>query len=316
MQSAFPYGNSDSTREVRLAGLAAKQHGVVSFAQLRALGYSTHAIYDRVAQHRLNRLHRGVYAVGHTKISLRARWLAATMACGSQAVLSHRAAAALHELRAAPYGPIDVTATSRHDIDGIRCHRVRALAPEDSIQIDGIPVTTIARLFLDLAEQLPARQFHVTLEAAQRADLLNVIHIKALIERSPGRHGAKPLSEAIENLEDEPPWTQSELERRFRALTQSSGLPQPQFNVLVDELLVDCFWPQHNLVVEVDGWTFHKTRQAFEADRRKDAQLVTAGRRVLRLTHRRLRDEARAVARELGTLLSAGTASASGRSDR
>jgi hypothetical protein len=316
MTPAPGYEASGDTRGRRLAALAACQHGLVTRAQLDALGFPSAAIGRRVRDGHLHRLHRAVYAVGHTKISVRARWLAATLACGPHAVLSHRAAAALYELRAAPSGLIDVTAPARHRVPGVRCHFVRRLDPADATTVDGIPVTTLARLFLDLSEQLPTRQLNSTLEAAQRAELLNVKLITAQIDRSNGRRGVKPLAEAIEQLQDEPPWTQSELERRFRALTQAAGLPPPGFNVIVDGELVDCFWPHPNLVVEVDGWRFHKTRKAFEDDRRRDAKLVAAGRRVVRFTYRRVRDEPHAVARELSRLLNGRAGSAPGRSDQ
>ena len=209
MSPGSEYGNPDASRDLQLAALAATQHGVVSWFQLREIGFTKHAIHARVAAGRLHRIHRGVYAVGHTKISVRAGWLAATLACGSEAMLSYRAAAALWELRAAPSGPTDVTAVLAHRLPGIRCHVARHLHPDDRTKIDGIPVTTVSRLLLDLAETYNPRQLRSTLEAAQRADLLNLGKLHALMARSPGRHGLKPLSDALNDLEDEAPWTQS-----------------------------------------------------------------------------------------------------------
>jgi very-short-patch-repair endonuclease len=303
MQSGSAYGNPGDTR---LAELAARQHGTVATRQLRALGYSKRAIHDRVAAGRLHRLHRGVYAVGHTRMSMRGRWMAAVLACGPGAVLSHHAAAALWGLRSAPAGPIDVTATSRHDIDGIRCHLAQTIHPDDRTTIDAIPATSIARVLLDLAEILHAQRLRSTLEAAQRADLLNINAVHALIDRSPGRHGLKSLQAAISQLHDEAPWTQSELERAFLELTRHAHLPEPQTNVFVAGQLVDCLWREHNLIVELDGWTFHKTKRAFEGDREKDARLVLADWRVVRLTYKRVRYESESVARDLTLLLGAG----------
>ncbi len=291
---------------MQLAALAAVQHGVVSAVQLREIGFTKHAIHTRVAGGRLHRVHRGVYAVGHTKISLRGRWMAAVLACGSEAVLSHRAAAALWELRAAPSGLIDVTAALAHCLPGIRCHVARQLHPDDRATIDSIPVTTVSRLLLDLAETDNSRRLHSTLEAAQRAGLLNVNHLRSQIARSPGRHGLKPLVEAIHDLKDEAPWTQSELERQFLELLRQHELPEPHCNVVVDGVVVDFHWPAYNLIVEIDGFKYHRTRASFEADRRRDARHAVAGRRTVRLTHQRIVYEQRELLGDLRALLSAG----------
>jgi very-short-patch-repair endonuclease len=231
--------------------------------------------------------------------------MAAVLACGPGAVLSHRAAAAVHDLRASTTGPIDVTSTRRHSLRGIRCHYAHSLAPADTTTVDGIPVTTVARLCLDLAETLGPQQLRSTLEAAQRRDLLNFIALDALIARSRGRHGIKPLTEALGQLRDEAPWTQSELERRFLELIRAAGLPEPQCNVSVDGIVVDFYWPQQRLVVEVDGFRFHKTRRAFEEDRRRDARHAVAGRRVIRPTHERIVHRPQALLSDLVRLLSA-----------
>jgi len=315
MSPGSEYGNPDESRDLQLAALAAIQHGVVSWLQLREIGFTKHAVHARVAAGRLHRVHRGVYAVGHTKISLRARWMAAVLACGPEAVLSHRAAAALLELRAAPSGPIDVTAAAlAHRLPGIRCHVARQLHPDDRTKIDGIPVTTLSRLLLDLAETDNPRRLRSTLEAAQRADLLNVLHLEATMARSPGRHSLKPLAAALEQLNDEAPWTQSELETRFLELVRHAGLPAPHCNVVVDGVPVDFHWPAHNLIVEVDGFRYHRTRASFEDDRRRDTRHAVAGRRSVRLTHQRIVYEQREMLSDLRKLISAGPArGASGR---
>ena len=277
----------------------------MSRAQLYTLGYGRHAIQHRADSGRLHRIHRGVYAVGHTTISLRGRWLAAVLACGSDAVLSHRDAATLHDLRPVSSGRIDVTATSRHRIDGIDCHYVRVLHADDWVIVDGIPVTSVSRTFLDVAETFTARGLGSTLEQAQRQNKFDLRLIQAVIARSPGRRGLKPLGEALVQLTDEPPWTQSDLEDLLRALIRDADLPQPETNVFIEGELVDFAWRQHKLIVEVDGWTFHKTKRSFEDDRRRDAKLVLAGWRVVRFTYDQVRYEPQAVARTLTTLLRA-----------
>ena len=295
----------DVQRDQQLARLAARQHGVVATAQLRAIGFTAQAIHRRIQAGRLHRLHRGVYAVGHARISLRGRWMAATLACGPGAVLSHRAAAALWGLCATFWGPIDVSAPTRHDIPGIRCHLVRRLRPDDATTRDGIPVTAVNRTLLDLAEVLRPQPLRTTLEAAQRLDLLDPKRLQEFCARSPGRHGLKPLRAALQDLHDEAPWTQSGLERRFLELVREAGLPEPQTNVFVAGEVVDCYWPQHRLVVEVDSFKFHKTRRSFEADRRKDAKLQMTGIRVARFTDERIDQHPRALVRDLDRLLAA-----------
>jgi very-short-patch-repair endonuclease len=301
MQVVIDYQSPDDTR---LAELAAGQHGVTSRLQLGTIGFSKQAIQTRLGGGRLHRIHRGVYAVGHTDVSLKGRWMAAVLACGPGAVLSHRDAATLHELRRVSSGGIDVTATTRHDIAGINCHFVRSLHPEDATVADGIPVTSVSRTLLDLAESLSRRQFRATLEQAERERTLDVRQLEAVLARSRGRHGLKPCAEALSRLRgDDEPWTQSKLEQTFLQLTRSYDLPVPQMNVYVAGELVDCCWPEQRLIVEVDGWSFHRTKRSFEADRERDAKLVEAGWRVVRFTHDRVTHAPAAVAAQLSRLL-------------
>jgi very-short-patch-repair endonuclease len=301
MRPGHEYPNPGDTR---LAVLAAKQHGVVGRAQLLALGYTKQAIHTRATTGRLHRVHRGVYAVGHSRLSLRGRWMAAVLACGPGAVLSHGTAAALYGLRSNSAALIDVTATSKHSLNTVRCHHVRRLHPQDATAVEGIAVTTIPRLLLDLAETLHPQRLQTTIEAVQRQDLLNLAAVDATIARSAGRHGIRPLIAALNQLRDEAPWTQSELERAFLELIREAGLPEPQCNVVVDGLTVDFYWPRHNLIVEVDGYRFHNTRRSFEDDRRRDAIHTIAGRRVLRVTHQRIVHGRAALTRDLARLLS------------
>ena len=283
--------------------LAARQHGVVSRQQLRAR-CSEQQLKTRIAAGWLHRLHPGVYAVGHTKLTVRSRWMAAVLACGADAALSHTDAAALHGLLKVDSGAIHVTALGRHNIDGIRCHSVRSLDDRDVTKVDGIPVTTLERALLDLAEAKDRRPFAAALKQAQHEDKLDLRRINAVIARNPGRRGIKPLRAALAELTEEPGWTQSELERRFVDLCRSHELPLPHMNQFVEGELVDAYWPDHGLIVEVDGWKTHRTRGAFERDRARDSKLAAAGYRVMRFTYRRIRDDPDGVARELRRALS------------
>jgi very-short-patch-repair endonuclease len=295
-----PYDHSDRTR---LERLARRQHGVVSWEQLRALGYTTQVVRRMVAKGWLHRLSRGVYAVGHTRLTLRGRYVAAVLACGEGAVLSHGDAAALHNLSRAPAGDIHVTAPQQRRLPGVRCHRARTLDPGDITIIDAIPVTTVARTLLDRAEQLSAQRLRTLLETALRQQVFDLVAIQATIARNPGRHGIAPLTEALSRLTDVAPWTQSELERAMLELIRDAGLPEPQVNVVVDGDVVDFFWPHHNLVVEVDGWDTHRGRAAFTADRRRDANHTTAGRRVARFVHDDVANRAPTVSAQLSAML-------------
>jgi very-short-patch-repair endonuclease len=275
--------------------LAAKQHGVVPHWQLLKLGFSRDDIRGLAARGHLHRLYRGVYAVGHRRLTTRGRWMAAVLACGPEAVLSHRAAIALWDLRPIPGGPIDVTVPgrSRQGQDGIRIHNVRRLHPDDCTTLDGIPVTTLHRALLDYAEVARFQQLRHAIDAAERLDRLDGHELERLYARSKGRHGLKPLKSAVAKLRGSPPWTQSELERQFLALIREAGLPEPQANVFVEGFLVDFWWPQSRLVVELDGYRFHKDRRKFEDDRLQDTKLQLAGCMTIRVTQRRIENKPR-----------------------
>lgn len=310
----FTRADSDSD-DPRLWELADRQHGVVSWEQLWALGCDKDAVRRLVAKGWLHRVYRGVYAVGHKRLSVKGQWMAAVLACGPGAALSHAHAAALHDLRTTPSGLIDVTAPGRRHVTGVRTHRARTLDPHDVTVVDAIQVTTVARVLLDQAERLSQQRLRTLLEATLRRDLFDLAQISATIVHNPGRHGIAALTEALTHLADEAPWTQSEKERHFLEFARAHVLPEPSVNVVVLHDPVDFFWPSSKLIVEVDGWEFHKTHEAFEADRRKDAKHHVAGYLVLRITARRIERDGAAVAAEITALLRRGSAlaAASGR---
>jgi predicted transcriptional regulator of viral defense system len=263
---------------------------VVAYRQLIALGLKPSAIQRLVAAGRVLRLHPGVYAVGHNALSRQGRWMAAVLAYGPGAVLSHRDAAMLFGLRDSARAAIDVTAPgrSRHVRPGITVHRPRRLDPRDCTQHRGVPVTTVARILLDLAEVLPLRQVRYALEESQRQRLFDLRAVEELLERSPGRRGVKPLASLLAE-QIEPPDVRSMLERSFVDLYRALGLPEPQLNVRIGPYVVDVLWPERRLVVELDGRETHLTIKAFEDDRIRDADLQARfGYVVLRITYRRL----------------------------
>jgi hypothetical protein len=192
----------------------------------------------------------------------------------------------------------------RHGGPGIRLHRTRFLHPEDTAVRDGIPVTSVARTLLDLAEVLTPRQLERAFEQAERLRLLDVRAVERLCARSPGRRGRKPLASLLESQQALPADTRSELERRFLDLCRDAGLPLPALNVSLAGFEVDAYWPQARLVAELDSYSFHRSRRSFESDRARDAALQVAGCRVIRITHRRLDGEAAKVIQELRSLTS------------
>ncbi|MBV8989023.1 MAG: DUF559 domain-containing protein [Solirubrobacterales bacterium] len=276
--------------------------------QLKVVGFTSNQIKVRLQGGRLHRLHRGVYAVGHLRLTREASCMAAVLACGPDAVLSHATAVALWGLRPWRGGRIDVTmpGRTRRGPKNIRAHHVRTLHPEDRAQLDGIPITSIHRTLLDYAELGRRQQLRLAIEAADRKDLFDLKRIEEVCSRSRGRRGLKPLKAVLAEIRGPTPWTRSELERRALALLREGGVREPQVNVLVAGELVDLYWPgTPPLVVELDGWEFHKSRQQFEQDRRRDAKLQVLGCRVLRITQWRLEHEPTELLSDLIRLLPA-----------
>jgi hypothetical protein len=297
--------------DARLARLATRQHGVVTRNQLRTLGLTDAQISRRVRHGRLHRLHRGVYAVGHVRLTQRGRWLAAVAACranGGESVLSHRAAGWLHGiLRSAPSNPIDVIATRRHQLHGVRCHGARGLDPDDSTIVDAIPVTTVHRTFLDLAEVMHPLRLFDALELSVRLERFDLTEMHAMIARNPGRHGLKPLHEQLARLVGMPAWLDSKLEAEFLfQLRQHPDLPEPLTHQVVDGEPVDFYWPAHRLVVEVDGDLYHRLPRDRLNNTRRDRKLTLAGYVVMRVSELELKTEPERVMADLREMLRRG----------
>ncbi len=277
-----------STPDRVIAELAARQHGHVTRSQLLSAGFNAKAIDHRLRIGRLVRRHRGVDAVGHVPPSPNARAMAAVLACGPGAALSHRAAAALWGLIRWPE-TLDVTARTDRRVPGVRMHRSRSL---DVTTHYAIPVTTPARTLLDLADVLDPPSLVRAVNDARIRHLTSAHDLQALIARSPGR--------ATRALMPDGPVTRSVFEDAFLAFLARHGLPRPEVNVRIAGYEVDMLWRPQRLVAELDGRAYHGD---FEADRERDADLLAAGLRVFRVTWRRLaRAEDREAAR-LATLL-------------
>ena len=241
---------------------------------------------------RLYPIHRGIYAVGHTALGYLGRWMAGVLACGPGAVLSHQNVAALLDLRRMSSSAIHVTVPRRtgRSRRPITVHRVRQFHPEDSTVVDCIPVTTVARTLLDLAEVVPLRQVIRAIEQAERLQVFDLFAIEQLLARSPGRHGIKPLRKAVEAVTGEAPHINSNWERDLLDFCDDHDIPRPALNVTVEGYVVDAFWADKKVIVELDSYAFHRSWRAFEDDREKNCVLQLAGYVVLPIT--RLDDQA------------------------
>jgi very-short-patch-repair endonuclease len=281
-----------------LAALASRQHGVVSRAQLIELGFSRQAILRRLETDRLRRLHAGVYAVGHWALTPASRDLAAVLACGPQALLSHRAAGRrLGLLRGG--GRIEVTAPRGcKPKPGLTVHRTRLIHPDDRTSLDGIPLTSVARTLVDLAEVLTDRHLAAAVNEAEVRRMFDLAAIEQTLKRLPGRRGSSRLARALAAYTEPLGYTTTEGERLLLSLCEERGLPKPQRIALAGYEL-DFYWPDARLAIEVDGGPFHRTRRAFHEDRRRDRRLAALGIQVARVPWLDLTEGAARLAGEL-----------------
>jgi predicted transcriptional regulator of viral defense system len=268
--------------------LADRQWGVVALEQLVALGIPKRTTRSWIEAGRLQRLHRGVYCVGHRALRAEGHWLAAVLACGARAVLSHRSAAALQDLRTTAAAAIDVTVPGRigRTRSGIRVHSGDGLQPDEVTEVRGIPCTTIARTTLDLASVLPRRGVEQFCEAAPRRDGFDPFALTALIGRHRGRRGVATLRSVVAEWDPDLARTRSELEVRFLRLVIGAGLERPVVNGLIEaggsRFEVDFHWPEQRLIVETDGRAFHDNPVARRRDADRDRVLASAGWRIQR----------------------------------
>jgi predicted transcriptional regulator of viral defense system len=280
-----------------IADLAARQHGVVSLTQLMERGLSERAVHDRAVASRLHRIHQGVYAVGHPLLTQEGRWMAAVLACGPGAVLSHRSAAALWGLRRDGRSTVDVTAPCRRGRIpiGIDAHRHSSLHNRDRTTVKCIPCTSVARTLLDIAATVSPRQLHNAITEAEVLRAFDLVAVQDVISRSRRRRGVARLRRSVGAYDSRHERTRGELERRFLTLCARSELPPPEVNapLVLDGMPIeaDFLWRDARLIVEADSRRFHDTVSAFESDRRRDQHLLLAGWRVIRCTWRQVVDQ-------------------------
>jgi very-short-patch-repair endonuclease len=284
-----------------IARIGRRQDNVISGEQLRAAGLGRGAIAHRVKAGAMQRLHIDVYLLGPAPPTQMALARAAALACGADAVVSHRSAARLYGLLPETSSDVDVTVAGRNlgRRRGIRRHRVKTLPPQDATVMNGLRITTIARTICDLAATESARDTELAFQEALYRRVLTHRDVQAVLAREPTRRGA-PI---IRALLSDTRLTRSEKERKMLRLIKQAQLPKPLTNVRVHGYLADLYWPAHQLVVEFDGWDAHGHRLAFESNRKRDQILVAAGLRVLRVTDRQLEREPIAVVTRIAQAL-------------
>jgi very-short-patch-repair endonuclease len=282
----------DTIHQSRSAwSLAKRQHGVIARRQLLDLGFSPKAIKHRVSVGRLHPIQRGVYAVGRPAISPHARWMAAVLACGDGAVLSHSSAAALWRIRFEGSSLIEVSlpSPSRRRRPGIRIHRRPSLAARDITTRHGIPVTTPVQTLIDLALRLDRRGLERMINEADKYDLVHPPELREALDERIGEPGVAKLRRILDRRTFR--LTKEELERRFLPLARKAGLPVPLTGQWVNEFEVDFYWPDLGLVVETDGLRYHRTPAEQARDRERDQAHTAAGLTQLRFTHEQVRYE-------------------------
>jgi very-short-patch-repair endonuclease len=273
--------------DLAIPALATHQHGVVSRAQLRTAGLHDRAIDRRIASGRLHPVYRGVFAVGHTDLTVKGRWMAAVLASGDDAVLSHTSAAAAWDLRPTGTGSVHVTVPGtpgRRRRAGIRLHRSAMLAAEEATVHDGIPITDPARTLIDLATLLRGRPLEQALDRSEQLGLVDFADLERRMARHPTRPGTPSLRALLSSYTVGAFVTRSEMEERFLDLCDDHALPRPEVNTLIEGKEVDFVWRGARLIVEVDGYAYHRSPSAFEEDRERDVVLAVAGWQVLRFT--------------------------------
>jgi very-short-patch-repair endonuclease len=291
--------NKSDTLDAAIARIAARQHGVITAKQLATAGLGRSAITERVQRGRLHRIHRGVYAVGHKALGWHGRWMAAVLACGDSAVLSHGSAAALWGLLRPLEGPTHISTPStsgRTTRRGIAVHRCPSLTqpssspsyppaeggrgrrplttPALTTRRDNIPVTTVPRTIEDLrASSLPE---YLVRRAIRQAELKGL---------------------RLDGIETDR--TRSDLETAFLTLFARNRIAAPEVNQKLGRYEVDFLWREQRLVVEADTFLYHRGSIAFEDDHARDLELRSAGYAVLRFTDKQLEAEPERIAAEI-----------------
>jgi predicted transcriptional regulator of viral defense system/very-short-patch-repair endonuclease len=288
-----------------IAEVAERQHGVVALRHLLGIGVTRKAVESRLRRGRLHRIHRGVYAVGHRILGPDGWRMAAVLAAGDDAVLSHYSASDLWVLRGMARRRHIVTVPRQVRLPNIDTYEARL--PRDEIRVvRGIPVTSVPRTILDLAAICSQQEVARLVNEADVKRLWDGLSLWDLLERYPRRNGTKAVRNALADRPIGVP--KNVFEDAFIAFLERHGLPRPEINVWLQVgrhmYEVDCLWRAQRLIVELDGRGAHDTARAFESDRAKDRRLRVARWDPIRVTWRQLHREECELAADLAALLS------------
>ncbi len=289
----------------KLYAHASPRHFVVSADELRQLGFSRHAIDARLKDGRLHRLHRGVFAIGRRPVPVRGHWRAGVLAARRRAWLARLHSAALLDLVEPPRGPVHVLVEGGWVPSRGRLivHTTTSLTAMEHTTAHGIPTTSLPRTLLDVASLTDELQLRRMYERAEELQLLDTAAVRSILDLRRGHRGAARLRALLAYDPTAAAAAISELERLYLDLLREYDIPTPQVNVLVDGYLVDCYWPDADLVVELDSYEFHGDREAFERDRAKVADLRRAGHQAVQFTYRQVTARRAWVAGTTRTLL-------------
>jgi very-short-patch-repair endonuclease len=269
----------------RIAAIASLQRGLVSRQQLLSAGIGRGAIRRMLDQGRLWPEHQGVYSVGYPSKQPLARETAALLAMGPNAVLSHLSAAAAWGMypQRPDDAPVEVLVPGPHVRRGIIAHRTTRLGPHEVRLCQALPVTSPVRTVQDMAATVSMRELERAVDEAVVRRLMRVHQLSDGVARDKGRRGGPILAALLEHRGNTT-ITRSQAEERMLDIIRAAGFPPPETNARIGGYEVDFLWRPQRLIVEIDGYTYHSTRSAFERDRAKDATLAAAGYLVIRIT--------------------------------
>jgi predicted transcriptional regulator of viral defense system len=298
------------SRDWRIASLCRAQNGVVTLGQLEAEGLTRQGVRERVVSGRLHPVHQTVYSLTPRVMTQRGVFMAAVLACGPDAVLSHRSAAYLWGLVDSWEEPIDVTAPNRRgrSPDGVAAHRDSSLQPIDKTIHFGVPCTTVARTVLDYAGVEPEWKVRKAIAQGEILGILDKAKLRSLLKRSRRRRGVARLRLILDTIHPQTKRTRSELERLFLEMCAKREVAEPGVNIWLlgtngKRYQADFLWRDQGLIVECDSRRFHDTDSAFVADRKRRQQLELAGWRVSQCTWEEVEHEPRRLAETVRALI-------------
>jgi very-short-patch-repair endonuclease len=268
--------------------LVRRQHGVVARWQLLELGFTRHGIEHRLGNGRLHPVWRGVYAVGRPDLTREGWWMAAVLACGPGAALSHSSAGALLVVVRPRPGAIHVATRAKRTRPRIVVHR-RGLREDDVTTHCGIPVIAVVPTLVDLATELSRDALEAAISEADKRDLIDPESLRGALDDFPPRPGVAILRETLDRRTFRV--TDSKLERLFLPIARRAGLPSPRTRKYANGFRVDFFWPELGLIVETDGLRYHRTPAQQANDRLRDQRHLAEGLIPLRFTHGQIRYE-------------------------